>query len=89
MNNNKTNILSPEACATKMLELSGLKFVPNVAAELWPKILQHIGFNHSNFFRDYQATSANLINRSSLKRRLKRVVPTKQCRFGNTSVVAQ
>jgi len=41
VNNNKTNILSPEACAIKMLELSGLKFAPDVAAELWPKILQH------------------------------------------------
>ena len=41
MNNNKTNILSPEVCSTRMFELSGLKFAPDVAAELWPKILQH------------------------------------------------
>ncbi len=41
MNNNKTNIPSPEACSTRMFELSGLKFAPDVAAELWPKILQH------------------------------------------------
>lgn len=41
MNNNKTNILSPEICATRMFELSGLKFAPDVASGLWPKILQH------------------------------------------------
>lgn len=41
MNNNKTNILSPEICATRMFELSGLTFAPDVASGLWPKILQH------------------------------------------------
>jgi len=41
VNNNKTNILSPEICATRMFELSGLTFAPDVASGLWPKILQH------------------------------------------------
>ena len=41
MNENNIDTLSPEACAGKMFELSGSKFAPDVAAELWPKILQH------------------------------------------------
>jgi len=41
VNENNIDTLSPEACAGKMFELSGSKFAPDVAAELWPKILQH------------------------------------------------
>lgn len=32
---------SPEICASKIFEISGSKFEPEVAAEIWPKILQH------------------------------------------------
>jgi hypothetical protein len=41
VNKNNPDTLSPKACASKMLELSGSKFASDVAAELWPKILQH------------------------------------------------
>jgi SpoVK/Ycf46/Vps4 family AAA+-type ATPase len=33
--------LTPEMCAAAILETSGSKFEPEVAADLWPKILQH------------------------------------------------
>jgi SpoVK/Ycf46/Vps4 family AAA+-type ATPase len=33
--------MSPEMCAGKIFEISGEKFTPEIAAELWPKILQH------------------------------------------------
>ncbi|TFG75009.1 MAG: AAA family ATPase, partial [Chrysiogenales bacterium] len=36
-----TEILSPELCAIKIFEISGAKFDPDVAAGLWPRILQH------------------------------------------------
>jgi len=31
----------PELCASKIFEISGTKFDPDTAADLWPKILQH------------------------------------------------
>ncbi len=33
--------MTPEACAGKIFEISGEKFTPEIAVELWPKILQH------------------------------------------------
>jgi len=36
-----TEILSPDLYVTKIFEISGTKFDPDVAAELWPRILQH------------------------------------------------
>ncbi len=32
---------SPEACAVTIFEISGAKFDPDIAADVWPKILQH------------------------------------------------
>jgi len=31
----------PEICASKIFEISGMKFQPDIAADLWDKILQH------------------------------------------------
>jgi transitional endoplasmic reticulum ATPase len=36
-----TETLSPELCANKIFEISGSKFEPDIAADLWPRILQH------------------------------------------------
>jgi hypothetical protein len=36
-----TETLSPELSAGKIFEISGTKFDPDAAAELWPRILQH------------------------------------------------
>jgi phosphate starvation-inducible protein PhoH len=36
-----TEPLAPELCAAKIFEISGTKFEPDAAADLWPKILQH------------------------------------------------
>jgi|UniRef100_A0A7V6A1C9 transitional endoplasmic reticulum ATPase len=41
VNENITEVLSPNSYATKIFEISGTKFDPEVAAELWPRILQH------------------------------------------------
>jgi SpoVK/Ycf46/Vps4 family AAA+-type ATPase len=32
---------SPEECASKIFELSGVKFDPDIASDLWTKIMQH------------------------------------------------
>ena len=36
-----TETLTPELCAGKIFEISGTKFDPEAAADLWPRILQH------------------------------------------------
>lgn len=36
-----TQPLAPELCVAKIFEISGTKFDPDAAADLWPKILQH------------------------------------------------
>jgi SpoVK/Ycf46/Vps4 family AAA+-type ATPase len=41
MNNPTQPILSPEESTSKIFELSGAKFEPDIAADLWPKILKH------------------------------------------------
>ena len=41
MNNSIQEMPSPEACANKIFEISGVKFEADIAADLWQKILQH------------------------------------------------
>ncbi len=41
MGENIPETLSPEECASKIFELSGVKFEPDIAQDLWGKILQH------------------------------------------------
>jgi SpoVK/Ycf46/Vps4 family AAA+-type ATPase len=33
--------MSPDMCAAKIFEISGEKFAPEIAADLWPKMLKH------------------------------------------------
>jgi SpoVK/Ycf46/Vps4 family AAA+-type ATPase len=41
MNENTNEILTPDECSQKILELSGVLFEPVVAVDLWSKILKH------------------------------------------------
>jgi transitional endoplasmic reticulum ATPase len=41
MNETISQTLSPEECASKIFELSGAKFEPDTASDLWAKILKH------------------------------------------------
>jgi transitional endoplasmic reticulum ATPase len=41
MNNHEQEIVSPEECTSRIFELSGTRFEPDIAADLWPKILKH------------------------------------------------
>jgi SpoVK/Ycf46/Vps4 family AAA+-type ATPase len=41
MNENASEIISPEDCASKIFEISGAKVEPETAPDLWAKILQH------------------------------------------------
>ena len=49
---NLTEALTPEACADQILEISGTKFEPEAAAELWPRIMQHKFFMSEKLGRD-------------------------------------
>lgn len=41
MNNDTNEVLSREECTSRIFELSGAKFEPDIAADLWTKILKH------------------------------------------------
>jgi len=41
VNENTPETPTAEVCASKIFELSGSKFAPDVAVELWPRIMQH------------------------------------------------
>ncbi|MBN1930303.1 MAG: AAA family ATPase [Desulfobacterales bacterium] len=41
MNNKTPYSLSPEACASRIFEMSGAEFEPDIAADLWSKIINH------------------------------------------------
>ena len=52
MSNNEPEMPSPEVCASKVFEISGTKFEPEIAADLWPKILQHKWLMSEKLHRD-------------------------------------
>ena len=43
---------APEECAAKIFEMSGSKFEPDMAAELWPKIMLHKWYLSEKVGRD-------------------------------------
>jgi transitional endoplasmic reticulum ATPase len=47
-----TDIPNPDECVTRILDLSGYKFEPEVAAEAWVKILEHKWFLSERLGRD-------------------------------------
>ncbi|RZB34546.1 MAG: hypothetical protein SRB1_00314 [Desulfobacteraceae bacterium Eth-SRB1] len=60
MNESNTDTLLPEACAGKIFEFSGSKFAPDIAAELWPKILQHKWLMSEKLGRDVGLRTASI-----------------------------
>ncbi len=47
-----SNMPSPEECASKIFEVSGAKFEPDIASDLWPKILKHKWLMSEKLHRD-------------------------------------
>jgi transitional endoplasmic reticulum ATPase len=41
MNDNEREIPSPDECTSRIFELSGTRFDPDIAANLWLQILNH------------------------------------------------
>jgi SpoVK/Ycf46/Vps4 family AAA+-type ATPase len=52
MTTKESVIPSPEVCASKIFEISGAKFEPAMATDLWPKILQHKWLMSEKLHRD-------------------------------------
>jgi len=52
VNNQSLEEMSPDMCAAKIFEISGEKFAPEIAADLWPKILQHKWLLSEKLHRD-------------------------------------
>lgn len=48
----ETDIPLPEECAIQIFNYTGYKFEPEIASELWPKILQHKWFLSQRIDRD-------------------------------------
>jgi len=49
---------APKVCASKIFELSGSKFAPDVAVELWPRIMQHKWLMSEKLGRDVGVRTA-------------------------------
>jgi transitional endoplasmic reticulum ATPase len=60
MNENVSEELSPELCASKIFEISGAKFDAEIAADLWPKILQHKWLLSEKLGRDVGLRTASV-----------------------------
>ena len=52
MANNEPEIPSPEVCASTIFEISGTKFDPDIASDLWTKIIQHKWLLSEKLHRD-------------------------------------
>ncbi len=52
MTSEATVMPSPEVCVSRIFEISGAKFEPAMAADLWPKILQHKWLMSEKLHRD-------------------------------------
>lgn len=52
MNEDLPNIISSELCVSKIFEISGTKIDSDIAAELWPRILQHKWLMSEKLSRD-------------------------------------
>jgi transitional endoplasmic reticulum ATPase len=52
MNKSVLEAPSPEVCASTIFEISGIKFDPDIAVNLWPKILQHKWLMSEKLSRD-------------------------------------
>jgi transitional endoplasmic reticulum ATPase len=60
MNDTVAETLSAEECASKIFELSGVKFEPDIALELWGKILQHKWLLSEKLGRDVGFRTASI-----------------------------
>jgi len=53
-------LLSPEECKQKFIDLSGVDFEPDIAANLWPMVLQHKWLLSEKLYRDVGLRTAGI-----------------------------
>ena len=73
-----TETLSPELCAGKIFEISGTKFEPDAAADLWPKILQHKWLMSEKLHRDVGLKTACIDFLENMEQALKEYMDYKR-----------
>ena len=52
MKDNTQALLSPEECKQQFIDLSGVEFEPDIAANLWPMVLKHKWLLSEKLYRD-------------------------------------
>jgi SpoVK/Ycf46/Vps4 family AAA+-type ATPase len=57
---NFVEVPSPEVCVSKIFEISGVKFDPEIAVDLWPKILKHKWLLSEKLSRDVGLRTAGV-----------------------------
>lgn len=60
MEDNFVETPSPEVCVSKIFEISGVKFDPEIAVDLWPKILKHKWLLSEKLSRDVGLRTAGV-----------------------------
>ena len=78
MNENEQETPSPEVCASKIFEISGTKFEPDIAADLWPKILQHKWLLSEKLNRDVGLRTACIDFLENMEQALKEYIAYKR-----------
>jgi SpoVK/Ycf46/Vps4 family AAA+-type ATPase len=68
----------PEVCASKIFEISGTKFDPDIAANLWPKILQHKWLMSEKLSRDVGLRTACIDFLENMEQALKEYMDYKR-----------
>lgn len=68
----------PEVCASKIFEISGIKFDPDIAANLWPKILQHKWLMSEKLSRDVGLRTACIDFLENMEQALKEYMDYKR-----------
>ena len=78
MNEAVLETMSPEACASKIFEISGTKFDPDIAADLWSKILQHKWLMSEKLSRDVGLRTACIDFLENMEQALKEYMDYKR-----------
>ena len=74
MSNNLLEIPSPDDCAGSLFEITGAKFDPEIAADVWPKILKHKWLMSEKLGRDVGLRTASIDFLENMEQALKEYV---------------
>ncbi len=75
---NESEMPSPEECANRIYEVSGTKLDPAIAADMWPKILQHKWLMSEKLHRDVGLRTACIDFLENMEQAIKEYVDYKR-----------